>query len=37
MSPADYGRQLAADAPPLADWQIEAAARIFATIEEDAS
>lgn len=30
MSPADYGRQLAATRPPLSDEQVEQAARVFA-------
>ena len=33
MSPAEYGRQLAATAPPLTEEQVEKAARILATIE----
>lgn len=37
MTPREHGRLLAAQAPPLADWQIEAAARILAGVElEDA-
>ncbi len=34
MSPADYGRQLAEQRPPLTDEQVEAAARILAMDEE---
>lgn len=33
MTPAEYGRQLAMAAPPLTPEQIEAAARILATVE----
>lgn len=35
MSPAEYGSQLAADAPALTDEQVEAAARILATVEPE--
>jgi hypothetical protein len=35
MSPADAGRELALAAPPLTDEQVEAAARILATVRED--
>ena len=37
MSPAEYGRQIAAAEPPITDQQAEAAARILATIEEVAA
>lgn len=30
LSPAEYGQQLAADAPALTDTQVEAAARLLA-------
>ena len=33
MSPAEYGAQLAAQAGPLSAEQVEAAARILATVE----
>lgn len=33
MTPAEYGEHLASLEPPLTDEQIEAAARIFASIE----
>lgn len=33
MSLSDYGRQLAASAPPLTDDQVEAVARLLATIQ----
>jgi len=32
MTPAEYGRQLAAAEPPLSDWQIEYGARILAQV-----
>lgn len=32
MTPAEYGQQLAAAAPPLTDEQVERAARILAAI-----
>lgn len=35
MTPAEYGRQLAEAAPPLTDEQVEAAARILATVDAD--
>jgi len=37
MTPAEYGRELAATAPALTAEQIEAAARILATVEEMAA
>lgn len=33
MSPAEYGQLLAQSAPPLTDEQVEAAARILATVQ----
>lgn len=33
MTPAEYGRLLALSAKPLTDEQVEAAARILATVE----
>lgn len=33
MSPSEYGAMLAATAPPLTNEQLEAAARILATVE----
>jgi hypothetical protein len=35
MSPAEYGRLLAQSAPSITDEQVEAAARILATVELD--
>lgn len=35
MTPGQYGRLLAKSAPPLTDEQVEAAARIFASVEQD--
>lgn len=37
MSPREYGEMLAAGAPPLTGEQVEQAARIFATVEGEAS
>jgi hypothetical protein len=37
MSPAEAGRELARSAPPLTDEQVEAAARILATVEIEAA
>lgn len=34
MTPSEYGRQLAAQSDPLTPEQVEAAARILATVEE---
>jgi hypothetical protein len=34
---ADYGRQLALAAPPLTPGQVEQAARILATVEDEAA
>lgn len=34
MTPRELGARLADSAPPLADWQIEAAARILATVTD---
>ncbi len=36
-SSAEYGRQLALTAPPLTPAQVEQAARILATVEEEAA
>lgn len=36
MSPAEYGRQLAATRAPLTDSQVEDAARILALLDEEA-
>lgn len=33
MTPVEYGQHLASLAPPLTDEQVEAAARILATVE----
>lgn len=35
MSPAEAGRELARTAPPLTEEQVEAAARIFVTVEDE--
>lgn len=35
MTPAEYGRMLADAAPPLAEWQLEAAARILASVLDE--
>lgn len=35
MTPAEAGAALALAAPPLTDEQVEAAARILATVEQD--
>lgn len=35
MSPAEYGAELALAAPPLTAEQVEAAARILATVEAE--
>ena len=35
MSPADYGRHLAASADPITEAQVEGAARILAGIDPD--
>ena len=35
MSPAEYGRRLAREAQPLTPEQIEAAARILATVAQE--
>lgn len=35
MTPAEYGAQLAEQAPPLTDAQVEAAARILASVESE--
>lgn len=37
MSPAEYGAYLADQEPPLTDEQIEAAARILATVVAEAA
>lgn len=37
MTPTEYGSLLAKAAPPLTDEQVEAAARIFATLEDVAA
>lgn len=37
MSPREYGEWLAEQAPALTDEQVEAAARILATVEEVAA
>jgi hypothetical protein len=34
MTPAEYGSALAAQAPPLTDAQVEAAARILASVDD---
>ena len=35
MTPAEYGTQLALVAPPLTDAQVEAAARILASVQPE--
>lgn len=35
MTPQEYGRQLAEQAPPITAEQARAAARIFATVRQD--
>ena len=35
LTPEEYGRELARNAPPLTDEQVERAARILATVPED--
>lgn len=35
MTPAEYGRYLASQTPPITDGQADAAARIFASVERD--
>lgn len=37
MTPREYGRLLAQSAPTITDEQVEAAARIFVTIEDVAA
>lgn len=36
MTPVEYGAHLAAQAPPLTEQQIEAAARILASVDDEA-
>lgn len=37
ITPAEYGRKLAQITPPITDVQAEAAARLLATVEQEAA